>query len=676
MAKLTDNVRYIKGIGEKRAALLSKLGIASLYDLISFFPRSWQDRTAARTISQLQPGDEVCVKAIVATEPKLGPGYGSKRSVRFRIADDTGYLNVIYFNNPYVANKLHKGDEAVFFGKVDLTSYGMQMANPDFESVGGIVPIYHLTEGLSQKAISRMVLAGLNACLEILPDALPDTVREEHHLSHARFAYENIHFPKDFTALEQSRRRLIFEELFVLSLALGLLKERRVTENAPRIQIQNPEIFFQQLPFSPTNAQRKCIEEIFSDLRSDRPMNRLVQGDVGSGKTICAAAAAWAVVSSGCQAAFMAPTEILAEQHYLGLTPLFQALGLKTALLKGSMSKKEKSSVCAALEAGLIDLVIGTHALLSEGVVFKNLGLVITDEQHRFGVRQRNALGQKGEDPHTLVMSATPIPRTLALILYGDLDVSVIDELPPGRQRVDTFAVNESMRTRIQAFIRKQVVNGNQVYIVCPMVERGETVDSDLKAATEYAENLQKKIFPDIPVSFVHGKMKAAEKDTAMAAFRSGACKILVATTVIEVGVDVPNATLIVIENAERYGLSQLHQLRGRVGRGKDKSYCVLISDHADEKVKSRLDILCKSNDGFVIAEEDLKLRGPGDFFGSRQHGLPEMKIADLGTDLALLHEAQNAAKNFLAGKPDLTAPEYAPLMERLHLLFGEKRFN
>jgi len=492
-------------------------------------------------------------------------------------------------------------------------------------------------------------------------------------LAQTRFAYENIHFPADFGALELARRRLIFEEFFVLACALGRLRSRREVLPGKRLEAHDTEEFYVSLPFAPTGAQRRAAAEALGDMASGRLMNRLIQGDVGSGKTLVAALCAWNTWKNGRQTAFMAPTEILAEQHLVTFRNFLEPFGVRVARLTGAMTAKEKRETKAALERGDIDLVIGTHALLSEGVNFRDLALVITDEQHRFGVQQRESLSAKGDAPHILVMSATPIPRTLALIIYGDLDVSVIDELPPGRQKVDTFAVGEDMRGRIYAFIRRLISEGRQVFVVCPMIEENEEQPQELKSALEYARELQEKVFPDLRVGCVHGKMKPKEKDAAMAAFVRGETHILVSTTVIEVGVDVPNAALMVVENAERFGLSQLHQLRGRVGRGKHKSYCVLFSNGKNEVSKNRLQVMTKTNDGFKVAEEDLRLRGPGDFFGARQHGLPDMHIADLCMDVTLMQDAQREAQAVLAEDPELEKAENAGLRDHIAALFRER---
>ena len=515
----------------------------------------------------------------------------------------------------------------------------------------------------------------LDGCAGLLPEILPEAVRERNQLVQARYAYENIHFPADFGSLELARRRLIFEELFVLACALGRIRGQRVRDGGIRLAPVELEVFWSCLPFSPTGAQRRAVHQAVEDMQSGIVMNRLVQGDVGSGKTLVAAALIWYVWKNGLGSAFMAPTEILAEQHYETLSRILSPFGMRIGKLTGASSAKEKREVKAALKAGELDLIIGTHALFSADVEYSNLGLVVTDEQHRFGVEQRAALIGKAGRPHVLVMSATPIPRTLALIIYGDLDVSVMDELPPGRQKVDTFAVDESYRARLNGFIRKLCDEGRQVFVVCPMVEENEELPVKLKSAEEHAKELQKS-FPELHIACVHGKMKPRDKDAVMASFVSGETQILVATTVIEVGVDVPNAALMIIENADRFGLSQLHQLRGRVGRGQHKSYCILVSDSDTDEAKARLSILCKTNDGFKISEEDLRLRGPGDFFGSRQHGLPAMHIADLGGDVEVLQQAQSEANELLRLDPMLSAPENRALSERVEQIFQRNADN
>ena len=675
MATLNTDIRYIKGVGEARAKSLAKLGITDLRSLLSYFPRAYDDRRAYKKIADLIPGENACVCAVIAGEPRLSRIRKGLDLIKLRAVDETGALELTYFNQSYLKNTFHTGDAYVFFGRAEGTPSRPQMTNPLFEREGAhqitgrIMPIYPLTAGVSQSMLYKAVEQGLAACVDELPDILPENVRLVYQLCHTRFAYENIHFPTDDEALSAARRRLAFEELFLLALGLKLLRERRTFVAGKQCKKVDLSPFFTSLPFSLTGAQRRAIGDIARDLTGQRPMNRLVQGDVGSGKTMVAAAAIYMAAKNGLQCALMAPTEILAEQHYRSLAPLLEPLGIPCALLTASTKAKERRALNECLRSGELSLVIGTHALLSPDVQYQNLGLVVTDEQHRFGVDQRAALSAKGDDPHLLVMSATPIPRTLALMIYGDLDVSVLDELPPGRQTVDTFAVTESYRARLNGFIRKQVEEGHQVFVVCPKVEDGEEGESKLKSASEHAEELR-KLFPDLTVACVHGRMKPKEKEAVMAAFAAGETDILVSTTVVEVGVDVPNATLMVVENAERFGLSQLHQLRGRVGRGKAKSYCVLVSDTPTEESRERLRVLTRTNNGFEIAQADLELRGPGDFFGSRQHGLPEMHVKDLLGSMDMLHEAQSAAEALCRKNPALAGEELAPLRNRIAELF------
>lgn len=684
MADLNTDVRYLKGIGEKKALALNKLGVFSLYDLISFFPRKYEDRSHICPIAMTMDGENACIQALVADTPRLNHIRRGMDIVKLRAVDDSGAVDITFFNQPYAKDNLCRGESYNFFGRIDFKGGRRTMVNPVYEAAdragqvtGRIVPVYRLSAGLNQRGLMQAVRQGLDSCLDTLPEVLPEEVRRRCHLAQARYAYENIHFPPDFEALELARRRMIFEELFVLSCALGRMRGERSRDEGIRLKARDMEDFWSSLPFSPTGAQRRAVSEAVNDMCSGAVMSRLIQGDVGSGKTLVAAALLWLCAENGYMSAFMAPTEILAQQHYDTLSSMLAHFGLRVGKLTGSMSTKDKRLIKDKLRLGESDVIVGTHALFSQDVEYKNLALVVTDEQHRFGVNQRSALIGKGARPHVLVMSATPIPRTLALIIYGDLDISIIDELPPGRQKVDTFAVDESYRARLNGFIRKQVLEGRQVFVVCPMVEENEELNIKLKSAQEHAAQLS-NLFPDLKVACVHGKMKAKDKDAAMSDFVSGDTDILVATTVIEVGVDVPNASLMVVENAERFGLSQLHQLRGRVGRGRHKSYCILVSDNDSPEVKARLGILCKTGDGFKISEEDLRLRGPGDFFGSRQHGLPEMHVADLGANVNVLQLAQDESRRLLEADPQLERPEHRLLRERVDKLYeaNSKGFN
>lgn len=678
MTELTTSVRYLKGIGEKKALAFEKLGVRTLRDLLSYFPARYEDRTVFCPIAAAPEGESVCIRAVVADTPRLARVRRGMELVKFRAVDESGSVNITYFNQNYVKDYLARGDSVCFFGKIERTGGWASMTNPAYEKedkprgvTGCILPVYRMNAALNQRAIRDAVRQGLDSCADQLPELLSEELRERNRLCQARYAYENVHFPPDFDALAIARRRLVFEELFLLACALGTMRAERTRESGLRMRSADFESFYAALPFAPTGAQKRAIAEAAADLCGGFVMSRLVQGDVGSGKTLVAAALCWLCRENGFTSAFMAPTEILAEQHCATLSGLLAPFGMRVGKLTGSMSAKEKREARAAIRAGDYDLVVGTHALFSEDVEYARLGLIVTDEQHRFGVKQRSALIAKGERPHVLVMSATPIPRTLALMIYGDLDVSVIDELPPGRQKVDTFAVDESCRARLNGFIRKLAGEGRQCFVVCPKVEDEEEGGGGVKSAEEHAKELA-AVFPELRVGCVHGRMKPKDKDAVMSAFARGETDILVATTVIEVGVDVPNAALMIVENAERFGLSQLHQLRGRVGRGAFKSWCILVSDSKGADVRARLSIMTRTNNGFEIAEEDLRLRGPGDFFGSRQHGLPEMHVADLGADTQVLKTAQEEAKALLAADPQLEMPAHSALRERVAALFRE----
>ncbi len=673
MARLSDPISMLRGIGPAKQKLFAALNIFTLEDLICHFPRGYEDRTQLVTISQLEADKPACFRATVMNTPRTNHIRKGLDLTKVQVADHSGRLNLTFFNAKYAVEHLEYGREYFFYGTLtgDFTGYGM--TNPIFEAVDSqavitrrVMPIYPLTAGLTNAAVLKAVQQALAVC-DPPEEVLPAALRQRYGILGAEEAYHIIHQPASMAQAREARKRMIFEEFFVFSAGLALMRAARAEKRTAPYENTDLASFYAGLPFTLTGAQQRAIEEILADLKKGTPMNRLVQGDVGSGKTMVAAAAACCAARNGKQTALMAPTEILAEQHYASLSALFAPMGITVALLTGSMTVKEKRSVRQALEEGTVQIAVGTHALISESTVFHDLGLVITDEQHRFGVGQRSRLSAKGDAPHLLVMSATPIPRTLALLMYGDLDVSILDELPPGREAVDTFLVGESYRARINAFIRKQVAEGHQCFVVCPAVEENDALD--VKSATVWAQTLQQTVFPDLRVALLHGQMKGAEKEAAMAAFARQEADVLVATTVIEVGVDVPNATLMVIEDADRFGLSQLHQLRGRVGRGKSKSYCILTTHNRNAETLQRLKALCKTTDGFKIAEEDLKLRGPGDFFGSRQSGLPAFHMADLDFDLELLKQAQQASVQWIEEGQD--TPESAALRKRVGTLFS-----
>ena len=674
MARLSDPVTILKGVGPARAKQLQALNIFTLEDLICHFPRGYEDRTQLVTIDKLQVDVPACFRAMVMNTPRTTHVRKGLDITKVQVADHTARLNLTFFNSRFVSENLHYGQEYIFYGAVSGDFIGYNMTNPAFESLDSqpvttrrVLPIYPLTAGLNNGALLKLVRQALAVC-DPPAEIIPGEIRRQYDILPAEEAYRAIHEPRDMAEAEAAKRRLIFEEFFVFSAGLSLMRAARADKKCPPYENTNLSPFYAALPFRLTGAQQRCIDDILSDLRRGAPMNRLVQGDVGSGKTMVAAAAAYCSVTNGRQAAMMAPTEILAEQHHASMSRLLEPLGIRVGLLTGSLTPKNKAQVREKIAAGELDFVIGTHALVTDKTVFADLGLVITDEQHRFGVGQRSRLSSKGDDPHLLVMSATPIPRTLALLMYGDLDVSILDELPPGRQSVDTFLVNESYRPRINNFIRKHAANGNQIYVVCPAVE--ETDGMSLKSATQWAEVLQTAAFPDLKVALLHGQMKAADKERVMAQFARGEADILVATTVIEVGVDVPNATLMIVEDADRFGLSQLHQLRGRVGRGQDKSYCILTSHNQNTETLQRLKAFCKTTDGFRIAQEDLKMRGPGDFFGSRQSGLPTFRVASLGSDMETLTIAQMASRDWIERHGTAATPEAKALRSRIQTLF------
>ena len=682
-------IKKLKGIGEKKAQAFKRLGVEYADDLVLYFPYRYEDRSIFKKIAETENDEAVCLNVIMADEPRLAHIRKGMDLVKIKAFDETGRLDITFFNQSYVKNMLRRGTAYNLYGRIKVEGSRYSMINPVFEQedkpgdiIGSVLPVYSSTSGLSQKDIRSSVKQALE--LYGFEEPLNLELVNKYRLCSSEFALRNIHFPSDYAALNSARRRIAFEELFILSCALGTLRKNSSKKSAFKYVRLNLSEFYASLPFSPTKAQLRAIDEALSDIKSGSVMNRLVQGDVGSGKTLVASALIYINCINGYCSAMMAPTEILAEQHYNTLKGFLAPFGFSVALLTGSVSSKDKKIIKEKLKSGEIDLIIGTHALFSADVEYKDLALIITDEQHRFGVAQRSAIISKGSSPNVLVMSATPIPRTLALIIYGDLDVSVIDELPPGRQKTDTFAVNEAYRERLEGFILKTVSEGHQVFIVCPKVEEGGEDDADdfspssgLKSSEEYSNELSRK-FKNLKVGCVHGRLSPDAKESVMSDFTEGNLDVLVSTTVIEVGVDVPNATLMIIENAERFGLSQLHQLRGRVGRGKAKSYCILVSDAKNEEARERLKIMCSTNDGFKISEEDLRLRGPGDFFGSRQHGLPELHIANLSTDTNILKAAHEEAEALLNKDPQLSSPENNLLRKRVDRIFinSESMFN
>ena len=671
---LEQSIMDLKGVGEQTIKKFNKLGLFNIQDLLEHYPKEYEDRQEIINIQDIVIDEKNNIMATVASKPEvMKKGY--KVIVKFRVKDETGSIYVVFYGQPYMKNNFTIGETYHFYGKIRRQYGYIEMESPEYEKVNGdvlqkinkIIPVYPTTKKLSQKVIRQFIEQALSLALPEVQDYLPMYIKEAYRLKSKQYALTHIHFPENNDAFFEARKRLVFEELFFLQLSLFIIKSEFLSRSkgtSKKIP-QEFKSFIQSLPFELTNAQKKVVKEIVKDLKSDYAGNRLVQGDVGSGKTVVAAASLFIVIKNQQQGALMAPTEVLAKQHYEFLKQVFEPFNIKMALLTGSTTAKEKKIILEQLKSQEIDLIVGTHALIEDNVEIPALGLVITDEQHRFGVRQRLKLSSKGQTPDIIVMTATPIPRTLALILYGDMDISIIDELPPGRQPIKTNAVDSSYHARIYRFMDKHIQEGRQCYVICPMVEENEK-QSDLKSVIEYTTYLKDQVFPNLNIGLLHGKMKPKEKNAVMEAFAIGQVNILVSTTVVEVGVNVPNATVMVIENAERFGLAQLHQLRGRVGRGKHQSYCILVSDSKNKITKKRLKIMEESTDGFVIADTDLKLRGPGDFFGTKQHGLPEMKIANLYTDAKVLKEAQKAAKFLLEKDQALTLPEHQGLKVKL----------
>lgn len=675
--KPETSIQFIKGIGEVRAKSFSRLGITTVRELLYHFPRGLEDRSEIKPISELMDGETVCVRGSLASEVKTYRARGRKSVTQARISDGSSIMRISWFNAPYISETLHKSPEFTFYGKAVYKGNYFEMTNPVTEPVigenrktGKILPVYPSTSGLSQEQIRNAVSTALLTLEKPLDDVIPEGIRKKLNLKPIMEALIDLHSPKSFEEFEAARYRFAFEELLILQIGIRLSGNERKNYSATPIKnVKCIQEFAKALPFELTNAQKRVINEICVDIQKNTPMNRLVQGDVGSGKTMVAAAAMYAAANSGYQAVLMAPTEILATQHYKNLSKLFSVFGIETTLLCGGMTSAEKREAKQKIKDGTSRIVVGTHALITDDTVFKNAALVITDEQHRFGVRQRLSLTEKGIGAHTLVMTATPIPRTLSLILYGDLDISVIDELPPGRKPIETYSIGERKRKSAYAFLRKNIEEGRQAYIVCPLIEESEVLSA--KSAVEYAEKLKSTVFPDLSIEVMHGRLKAAERQAVMSRFANGETDILVSTTVIEVGVDVPNATIMLIENAERFGLSQLHQLRGRIGRGSHSSYCILFSQGgkiSDERMK----IMCETNDGFKISEKDLELRGPGEFFGIRQHGLPELKIANLSADMRIVSLAGKVAEDIMSSGPSLESPENQKLLNCVKSRFIE----
>ena len=665
-------VRYLKGVGPKTAERFEKLGIVTLADLLCHYPRRYIDFTKPYSIAEAPADVECVVKAEVFAKPGGRILPGGRRMERITAGDDVSSLEITWFNNPYAAQKLQLGQEYYFQGIVTGGMLRRQMVNPQVRTAEQIKAspfeaVYPQTEGLTSNAIAKCVRQLLPHA-ELLPDPLPPEMLAKYRLLSKADAVRAIHCPATEEQAYAARRRLIYEELLVLQLGIGRMKNRGAAATGAPMQLADPSLFWASLPFSPTGAQRRAVSEILADMAGETSMNRLLQGDVGSGKTLVAAAAIWACIRAGYQAALLAPTEILATQHAEGLNRMLAPFGMRVALLTGGMKAAAKRTTLAAIRNDEADLVVGTHAILSEGVEFARLGLAVIDEQHRFGVRQRGMLAEKAANPHLLVMSATPIPRTLGLLIYGDLDISILDELPPGRTPVKTRCITGKKRRDLYHFLDQEIGRGRQVYLVCPAIE--DTPDGGLNAVKSYYEDIAKALLPERRVGLMHGKLKPKEKAAVMEDFKAGRLDALVSTTVIEVGVDVPNASVMVIENAERYGLSALHQLRGRVGRGAAESWCFLVSDNQSENVQKRLKFLCSTTDGFAVAQYDLETRGPGDFFGSRQHGLPTLQIADLMNDTRTLHAAQAEAVAMLADDPLLEAPEHALLEQQVQQMF------
>ena len=679
MVDLDKDVKYVKTVGPNRVKLLNKLNIYTLKDLIEYYPRDYEDRSKPKNLYECTDGEEVLIEAMAAG--RITEMHKGRMTIsRLIVKDQTGTCYMTWFNQGYLRDKFQTGRMYRFFGKISNKNGRLEMNSPVYDEIdqskntGKIIPIYPLTYELKQNTLRKIIENGLAEVKGKLTETLPEYILKENNLWDINNTIERIHFPIEFSDFNKARERLVFEELLTTQLALLKLKNNYEHET-DGIQFSK-DVYMSDviniLPFKLTKAQLRVLEEIDRDMESNKPMNRLLQGDVGSGKTVVAMIAAYKAVKSGYQATIMAPTAILASQHLESFQGILEELGIKTELLISSVTKKKKSEILEKLQSGEIDILIGTHAILEENVVFKNLGLVVTDEQHRFGVKQRSTIASKGQNPDVIAMSATPIPRTLALILYGDLDISIIDELPPNRKKIETYAVRKNMEERVNNFIRKQITEGRQAYIVCPLVEENEDMEG-LQSVIELAEKYQKETFSEYKVAYLHGKMKPKEKDEIMERFKNGEIQILIATTVIEVGVNVPNSSIMVVENAERFGLAQLHQLRGRVGRGEYQSYCILKYEGNSETIKQRMKVMCDTNDGFIISEKDLELRGSGDFFGTEQHGLPEFKIANLFEDIAVLKKVQRLALKIMEDDPLLEKEKNAKLNDLVKEKFSSR---
>lgn len=680
MNEIKSSIQYLKGVGPKKSQLLNRLNIESIEDLLYFFPRSYEDRRKIEKISDIKDGDKTNLEVVLDSKPSM---YKPSRKIsitKAMVRDDTGIAQLVWFNQDYIIKQLNQGDKIKLNGKVKKSGMITEIHNAIYiksgeksDKIGKILPIYNLTERLKNNEMIKIMDTALNDYLGYVDESIPSYIIDKFKLLSLKDALKYIHFPINRNSYLQSRNRLVFEELFTLQLGLLLLKNRykNETEYIEFSSDDGIDEFLENLPFELTNAQKTVFEEISKDMKAKKQMNRLVQGDVGSGKTIIAVLAMFKAFKNGYQSVMMAPTEILAYQHLESISELFEPYGIKCELLASSVTKKNKEKLMERVKSGEVDILIGTHALIEDYVEFKNLGIAITDEQHRFGVRQRAKLSSKGKSPDILIMTATPIPRTLSLIVHGDLDVSIIDELPPGRKKIETVVRNDRNRDKIYDFVRDQVNQGRQIYIVCPLVEESETLN--IKSATELYENLSENEFKDFRVSLLHGKMKPKEKDKVMMSFKQNEADILVSTTVIEVGVNIPNSSVMIIENSERFGLAQLHQLRGRIGRGEYKSYCILMNEGKGKVAKERMSIMEKTNDGFLISEKDLEIRGPGEFFGIRQHGLPELKITQFPRDMKILKAAQEVSFDIINKDPELELPEHKAIKRLVKNMFNNE---